>query len=206
MLKWSFSKFHHGNRKKSTICLKQKTSAACKELLWCFVDASLSRLVITYHHQNLLPAASVKVDINYLLPHIQLGLRSVESGSLPLHLLAAFRSWDGQAFVMAMTKTHHVSTDQVPWQLNAVNTGMSIFNIHKIYPFHVHDSFTFLTYGHVAWWAGGLNVPQGLHERGIDLGAAIGDGEVLQHRRTIIINGFNHNLVKTSASIHSSLW
>lgn len=85
---------------------------------------------------------------------------------------------------MAVTKTHYVSANQVAWQLNGLKTGTSIFNI-KIFLFRVHSSFRFLTYGHVAWWAGGLNVPQGLHERGIDLGAAVGDGEVLQHRRTI---------------------
>lgn len=188
------------------MCFKQRTSAACKELLWCFFDASFSRVVLSYRHQNLLPAARVKADLNHLLPRIQPGLGSVDSGCLPLHLLAALRSWDGQALVMAVAKTHHVSADQVPWQWNALNAGMSVFKTHKIYLFHVCDWFRFLTYGHVAWWAGGLNVPQGLHERGIHLGAAVGDGEVLQHRRTSAIIGFHHNLATNSASIHSSLW
>lgn len=179
--------------------------ASSRELVWWFFDASFSRLVLTYHHQNLLPAASVKVDMNHLLPHIQLRLRSGASGCLPLHLLTAFRSWDGQALVMAVTKTNHVSANQVPWQLNTLNTEMSIFDNHKICLFHVHDTFRFLTYGHVAWWAGWLNVPQGLHERGIDLGA-VGDGEVLQHTRIITIIGFDHHLVMSSASIHSSVW
>lgn len=39
-----------------------------------FFDASLSKLVLIYHHQNLLPAASIKVDMNHLLLYIQLGV------------------------------------------------------------------------------------------------------------------------------------
>lgn len=73
MLKRSFSTFHRGNRYKTTLRFKQRTtSAACRQLLWCFFDASLSKLVLIYHHQNLLPVASVEVAMSHLLPHIQL--------------------------------------------------------------------------------------------------------------------------------------
>lgn len=40
-----------------------------------------------------------------------------------------------------------------------------------------------LAYGHAAWRAGGLNVPQGLHEGSVHLDATIGDREVL-HTKT----------------------
>lgn len=65
-----------------------------------------------------------------LLPHIQLGRSSLEPSFLPLHLLAALRSRDGQALVVAVTKTHHVSADQVACQLNVLNAGASGVNAH----------------------------------------------------------------------------
>lgn len=39
-----------------------------------------------------------------------------------------------------------------------------------------------LAYSHVAWRAGRLDVPQGLHEGGVHIDVAIGEGEVLQER------------------------
>lgn len=39
-----------------------------------------------------------------------------------------------------------------------------------------------LTYSHVAWGAGRLDIPQGLHEGGIHLAAVITDREVLEER------------------------
>ena len=38
-----------------------------------------------------------------------------------------------------------------------------------------------LAYGHVAGGAGGLDVPQGLHEGGVHQDVAVGDGEMLQN-------------------------
>lgn len=62
----------------------------------------------------LLPEAGLPLDMTPIALAIQLGWRSVESSCLPLHLLAAFRSRDGQALVVAVTKAHHVPADQVP--------------------------------------------------------------------------------------------
>lgn len=44
-----------------------------------------------------------------------------------------------------------------------------------------------LAYSHVAGRAGRLDVPQGLHEGGINLNVAIGDGEVLQERSSSLL-------------------
>lgn len=64
----------------------------------------------------------------------------------------------------------------------------------------VHDRAGSLTYGHVARRAGGLNVPQGLHERGVDLAAAVGDGQVLM---TQTHGSFKSEFHHDRASIHS---
>lgn len=187
MLKRSFSTFHRGNRKKKNYSMLQAENYFCRlqttslMFLWRIVEQVGSHL----SSSKSAPCSQCWSSYEPSAPtHSAEVWEVLESGCLPLHLLAAFRSWDGQALIMAVTKTHHVSADQVPWQLNGLKTGTAIFNI-KIFLFRVHGSFRFLTYGHVAWWAGGLNVPQGLHERGIDLGAAVGDGEVLQHKHTI---------------------
>lgn len=52
-----------------------------------------------------------------------------------------------------------------------------------------------LTYGHAAWRAGWLHVPQSLHERCIDLNVAVGDGEMLEEETKemlskVMIGGF----------------
>lgn len=56
-----------------------------------------------------------------------------------------------------------------------------------------------LAYSHVAWWAGRLDVPQGLHEGCIRLDVAIGDGEVLQEW-----NRLHRVLDKWSGDCHCS--
>lgn len=70
VLKRSFSKFHRGNRQKKLLY------TSSRELLLLpadnFFDVSLSKLVLIYHHQNLLPVASVEVAMSHLLLHIQL--------------------------------------------------------------------------------------------------------------------------------------
>lgn len=48
----------------------------------------------------------------------------MEPSRLPLHVLAALRSRDGQALVVAVTETHHVAADQVACRVKVLNAGV----------------------------------------------------------------------------------